>query len=288
MEEKAKNELLEKIRMDEKVFMKASPELREDEGFVLRAFAQNSKVLPLTKKVYQDKILSTSKEVFSSEIFDLEDEIARINGEPGKYIMDDVYEEYYKITSDIAKGKGHNTVKDLETINRYLKNQLRDTIIEARAENKRKWIDEDKDKIQELEEKIKMADEGKVEFDLKLKRKIIYNIEWDIETRIEDLEEELMVNAGIDEKGKYWEEEYWTKGTIDEWHNEIDKNKKLLEEIQKCEIIEDITQTKEYTPEEIVEGINPREGTITEIENEMVKAMEHEIEKEDNNKTIDE
>ena len=97
-----------------------------------------------------------------------------------------------------------------------------------------------------------------------------------------------MVNAGIDEKGKYWEEEYWTKGTIDEWHNEIDKNKKLLEEIQKCEIIEDITQTKEYTPEEIVEGINPREGTITEIENEMVKAMEHEIEKEDNNKTIDE
>ena len=288
MEEKTKNELLEKIRMDEKAFMQANPELREDEGFVLRAFAQNSKILPFIKKEFQDKILSTAKEVFSSEIFDLEDEIARINGEPGKYIMDDVYQEYYKITSDIAKGKGHNTVKDLETINRYLKNQLRDTIIEARMENKRKWIDEDKDKIQELEEKIKMADEGKVEFDLNLKRKIIYNIEWDVETRIEDLEEEVMVNAGTDEKGNYWEEEYWAKGTIDEWHNEMDKNKKLLEEIQRCENMEDITKTKEYIPEEIAEGINPREGEITDIENEMIKAMEYEMKKEDNNKTIDE
>lgn len=283
MEEKAKNELLKKIRMDEKEFMKADLELRDDEGFVLRAFAQNSKVLPFIKQKYQEKILSTAKEIFSSEIFDLEDEIARINGEPGKYIMDDVYEEYYKLTSEIAKGKGHNTVNDLETINKYLKNQLRDTIIEARAENRRKWIQEDKAKIQDLETKINEAENGKLEYDLNLKRKIIYSIEEDIKKHLNDLEQEVMVNAGTDEKGQYWEEEYWTNGPIEEWKKEVKKDKELLEELQKCEIIEE----KEHTPEEIVNGINPREGEIIDLENEMIKAMKQENEKGNNNKTIE-
>ena len=286
MEEKAKNELLKKIRMDENEFMKADPELREDEGFVLRAFAQNSRILPFIKQEYQEKILNTTKEILSSEIFDLEDEIARINGEPGKYIMDDVYEEYYRLTSEIAKGKGHNTVKDLETINKYLKNQLRDTIIEARAENRRKWIEQDKEKIQDLEDKIHKAENGELKYDIDLKKKVLYNIEEDIEKHIDDLEQELMVNAGTDEKGEYWEEEYWANGTIEEWKEEINRNKKLLEELQKCEIIEDL-EYREYAPEEIAHNIEPRMGEVLEVENEMVRAMKKENERENNNKAIE-
>ena len=68
----------------------------------------------------------------------------------------------------------------------------------------------------------------------------------------------------------------------------MDRSKKLLEEIQKCEVIEDMEHKKEITPTEIAEAINPRMGEIANIENEMVQEMAQEMKKENNDKTIDE